>query len=83
MLELSGVICDMSASVLSNDEHLSEMGLGLDVTLEPVVVSTLFLADLTVPSQPLESLGLHFVGEVFGCSNCKPQQDITTKQDKG
>ena len=60
----------MSASVLPNNEHLPEMGFGLDVALESVVVPTLFLADLTVPSQPLKSLGLHLVGEVFGCSNC-------------
>ena len=43
------------------------MGFGLDVALEPVGVSTLFLADLTVPSQPLKPLGLHLVGEVFRC----------------
>ena len=57
----------MSTGVLSNNEHLSEMGFGLDVTLKPVGVSTLFLADLTVPSQPLKPLGLHLVGEVFRC----------------
>ena len=71
MLELPREIRDVSASVLSNNKHLSKMGFGLDVTLESVLVSTLFLADLTVPSQPLEALGLHLVGEVFGCSNCR------------
>jgi len=50
MLELSREIGDVSASVLTHDEHLSEMRFGLDVTFETVVVSTLFLADLTVPS---------------------------------
>jgi len=69
MLELPREIRDVSASVLSNDKHLSEMGFGLDVTFESVFVPTLFLADLTVPSQPLEALGLHLVGEVFGRSN--------------
>ena len=83
MLELSGEICDMSAGVLSNDEHLSEMGFGLDVTLEPVVVSTLLLADLAVPSQSLKSLGLHLVSEVFGCSNCWSQWEVVTKQNEG
>ena len=60
----------MSTGVLADDEHLSEMGFGLYVTLESVVVSTLLLADLTVPSQSLKSLGLHLVGEVLGCSDC-------------
>jgi len=69
MLELSRVIRNVSTSVLSNNEHLSEVRFGLDVTLESVVVPTLFLADLTVPSQSLKSLGLHLVGEVLGCSN--------------
>ena len=72
MLELSREIRDVSASVFSNDEHLSEMRFGLDVTLESVVVPALFLADLTIPSQPLKSLGLHLVGEVLGRSNCGP-----------
>ena len=70
MLELAREICNVSASVLSNDEHLSEVRFGLDVALESVFVSALFLADLAVPSQPLKPLGLHLVGEVFGCSNC-------------
>jgi len=69
MLELSGVIRNVSASVLSNNKHLPKVGFGLDVALESVVVPTLFLADLTVPSQPLKSLGLHLVGEILGCSN--------------
>ena len=69
MLELSRVIRDVSASVLSNDEHLSEVGFGLDMTLESVVVPTLFLTDLAVPSQSLKSLGLHLVGEVLRSSN--------------
>ena len=81
MLELSGEICDMSTGVLSNDKHLSKMGFGLDVTLESVVVSTLLLADLTVPSQSLKTLRLHLIGEVFGGSNCKPQQDIITGEN--
>lgn len=73
MLELSREICDMSTGVLSNNKHLSKMGFRLDVTLESVFVSTLLLADLTVPSQSLKSLGLHLVGEVFGGSDCGPQ----------
>ena len=63
----------MSAGVLADNKHLSEMSLGLDVTFESVVVSTLLLADLTVPSQSLKSLGLHLVGEIFWGSNCELQ----------
>jgi len=70
VLELSREIGNVSASVLSDDEHLSEVRLGLNVTLETVVVPALFLTDLTVPSQPLKSLGLHLVGEILRCSNC-------------
>ena len=70
MLELAREICNVSPSVLSNDEHLSEVRFGLDVALESIFVPALLLTDLTVPSQSLKSLGLHLVGEVFGCSNC-------------
>ena len=72
VLELSGEICDMSAGILADNEHLPEMSFGLDVTFESVVVSALLLADLTVPSQSLKSLGLHLVGEIFGGSDCGP-----------
>lgn len=47
------------------------MSFGLSVSFESVVVPTLFLADLAVPSEPLKSLGLHLVGEVFGRSDCE------------
>ena len=70
VLELSRVICNVSTSVLSDDKHLPEVRFGLDVTLESVFVPALFLADLTVPSQSLKSLGLHLVGKVLGRSNC-------------
>ena len=63
----------MSTGVLADDKHLSEMRFGLYVTFEPVVVSTLLLADLTVPSQSLKSFGLHLVGEIFRGSDCGPQ----------
>jgi hypothetical protein len=56
MLELGGEVGDVSACVLANDEHLPKMRLRLGMTFEPVFVATLFLADLTVPAQPLESL---------------------------
>lgn len=40
------------------------------MTFEAVLVSALFLADLTVPPQPLKSLGLHLVGDVLWCTDC-------------
>jgi len=53
MLELAREISDMTASVLADDEHLAQMGLGLGMALEAVLISALFLTDLTVPSQAL------------------------------
>lgn len=35
------------------------------MTFESVIVSALLLANLTVPSKPLEALGLHRICEVF------------------
>jgi len=35
------------------------------VTLEAIVIAALLLADLTVPSKPLEALRLHRISEVF------------------
>lgn len=35
------------------------------MAFEAVFVATLFFADLAIPSQPLEALGLHLVIEVF------------------
>jgi hypothetical protein len=59
----------MAPRMFSDNEHLSQMGFTGDMALETVLVSALFLADLTVPAQLLKSLGLHLVGEVLGCSN--------------
>jgi hypothetical protein len=70
MLELSTEVGDVPAGVLSHDEHLAEVRLRLGVTFESILVSTLLLADLAVPSQPLKSFGLHLVGDVFRCSDC-------------
>ena len=71
MLELHGVTADMRARVFSDREHLTQVRLGLGMAFETVLVSALLLADLAVPSQPLKPLGLHFVGEVLRCSDCK------------
>jgi hypothetical protein len=59
----------VSASVLANGEHLSQMRLRLGMALETVLVTTLLLADLTVPPQALEALGLHLVRQVLWRSN--------------
>ena len=70
----------MSASILSDNKHLPEVGLGLDVALESVCVSTLFLTDLAVPSESLKPLGLHLVGEVFGCPNWELSCELGTRK---
>lgn len=61
VLEFGGVVCDVAPGVLTDDKHLPKMSLGLCMTLESVLVSALFLTDLTVPSQTLKTLGLHLV----------------------
>ena len=66
MLELGREIGDVLPCALTDDEHLAEVGLGLGVALEAVLVAALFLADLAVPAQPLEALGLHLVGDILG-----------------
>ena len=55
----------MCTSILSYDQHLTQVGFGLRMTLEAVLVSTLFLANLTIPSETLKSLGLHLVSDVL------------------
>lgn len=53
MLELAREVGNVSAGVLTDDEHLTKMALGLGMALEAVFVSALFLADLAVPSKAL------------------------------
>lgn len=53
MLELAREVGNVSPGVLTDDEHLTQMTLGLGVAFEAVLVSALFLADLTVPSEAL------------------------------
>lgn len=60
-LELVAVIVDVLLGVGTNEEHLADVRLGLGVHLEAVLVSGLLLANLAVPSQPLESFGLELV----------------------
>lgn len=70
VLELRGEVRDVTPGVLTDDEHLPEVGFGLGVALEAVFVAALLLADLAVPSQPLKSLGLHLVGDVLRGADC-------------
>ena len=53
VLELAREVGNVSACVFADDEHLAKVGLGLGVAFEAVLVSALFLADLTVPSKAL------------------------------
>jgi hypothetical protein len=55
--------------ILGEQQQLALMGFGHRVTFETVLVSALLLTHLTVPSQLLKALRLHFVGDVLRCSN--------------
>ena len=65
MLELHRIVRDVPPGVLADDEHLPQVGLGLSMALEPVLVTALLLADLTVPAKALKSLGLHLIRQVL------------------
>jgi len=69
VLKLAREIRNVSTRTFSNDKHLAEMSFRLSVAFEAILVSTLLLTDLTVPSQPLKPFGLHLVGEVLGGSD--------------
>ena len=71
VLELGREIGDVLPGTLADNKHLPEVGLGLRVTLEAILVSALFLADLAVPAQTLEAFGLHLVGQVLRRANWK------------
>jgi hypothetical protein len=60
----------MSPGIFSHYKHLSQMRLRLSMTLEPILVSALFLAHLAVPAESLETLGFHLVGDIFWGSDC-------------
>jgi hypothetical protein len=47
---------DVAVWILADDEHLSDMALGLNMAFKPVFIATLFLADLAVPPETLEAL---------------------------
>ena len=45
----------MAGRVFTDDEHLTDVGFGLDMAFESVFITTLFFADLTVPSKALKT----------------------------
>lgn len=80
-LELGREIGDMTPSMFSYDQHLPQMRFRLSVAFETVLVSALFLANLAVPPQALQTLGLHLICNILGSSNCKKRrQSIRNSQ---
>lgn len=65
MLELHREVGNVTAGILADDQHLPQMGFGLRVALESILVAALFLANLAVPSQALKPLGLHLIRQVL------------------
>ena len=64
--ELVAVLVDELLRVLADDEHLAHVALGLGVQLVAIGVAHLPLADLAVPSQPLETFALELIAQVLG-----------------
>lgn len=53
--ELARVVGDMTSWIFADDEHLTDVGLGLDVAFKTVFITTLFFADLAEPAKALET----------------------------
>ena len=68
VLELLGVGAQELVGVVGEDEELALVGLARRVALESVLVSALLLAHLAVPTELLQPLGLHLVGQVLDLS---------------
>lgn len=66
LLELLGVAIDDAIRVFAKDLHLPLVAFAHAVAFEAVLVSTLLLAHLAVPSKLLESLGLDPIGDCLG-----------------
>ena len=64
-LKLFRVPIDDSSRVLAKDLHLALVALAHAMALEPILISTLLLAHLTVPSELLETFGFDSVGDCF------------------
>src|ERR1700694_851922 len=59
----------MTMWILAYNDHLADVGFGLDMTFESVFIATLFFADLEVPSESLETFRLLLVCDGFGGSS--------------
>ena len=59
----------MTMWILAYNDHLADVGFGLDMTFESVFIATLFFADLAVPSESLETFRLLLVCDGFGGSS--------------
>ena len=64
-LELVGEVVDVFTGVFANEEHLADVGFGLRVAFEAVLIAGLLFADLAVPAESLEAFGFELVVEVF------------------
>ena len=83
---MATVVVDILFGVFAHEEHLSDVGLGLCVHFEAILIAHLALADLTVPSQPLKSLGLELVVEILrgtyfsfwhlGCGGLEVEEEV-------
>ena len=71
VLKLGGKVGDVPACVLAYNKHLSQVRFGLCMTLEAILISTLLLTDLTVPTKTLKALSLHLVGQILGVPTLK------------
>lgn len=65
VLELFRIVVLGVFEIGADDQHLPHVGLGLHMAFEAVLVSTLLLAFLAVPSKATQALGLHLVGDIF------------------
>ena len=68
-LEVVREAIDVFAGVFAHEQHLPDVGLGLRVAFEAVLVAALLRADLAVPAQALQAFGFEPVVEVFGRTN--------------
>ncbi len=64
-LELVGEVVDVFAGVFADEEHLTDVGFGLGVAFEAILIARLLLADLAVPAESLEAFGFQLVVEVL------------------
>jgi len=64
-LELLGEVVDELVRVVAEEHHLALVPLARLVTLEPVLVPALLLAQLAVPAELLQALGLDGIANLL------------------